>query len=268
MKPFATILVVTVLMNLAVAHDTWVEVNTPEVREGNLVHVDLKLGNHGNDHRDFKLAGLITLDHATLAVHAPGGQTTDLKPRLVGTASAEKQGYWSTRFVPSAPGLHLVAHELDTLHGKIRAIKSAKTYFIVGHNSPLTASTKTRHDQPLGYPLELVPLTNPVTESGPNKPIRVRVLFEQKPLANARVTFIPRGQELTKDFDEAFERATDANGHAEFTPTEGNLILVVVHHRAPDQSGDGYESTAYSATLTVAVPQVPYPATPSTAGAQ
>ena len=31
------------------AHDTWVEVNSTEVRLGQVVHVDLKLGNHGNN---------------------------------------------------------------------------------------------------------------------------------------------------------------------------------------------------------------------------
>src|SRR6185436_2774462 len=40
----------------AFAHDTWVQTNTNVVRTGDAVHVDLMLGNHGNDHRDFKLA--------------------------------------------------------------------------------------------------------------------------------------------------------------------------------------------------------------------
>jgi len=99
---------------------------------------------------------------------------------------------------------------------------------------------------------------NNVTESGPNKPIRVRVVFEEKPLANARVTFIPRGQQLAEGFDEKFERRTDDKGVVEFTPTEANLILVAVHHQEPERSGEGYDSTYYSATLTVAVPEVPF----------
>jgi uncharacterized GH25 family protein len=40
----------------APAHDTWVQTNTNLVRTGDAVHIDLMLGNHGNDHRDFKLA--------------------------------------------------------------------------------------------------------------------------------------------------------------------------------------------------------------------
>ena len=243
----------------ASAHDTWVEVNTTEVREGNVVYVDLKLGNHGNDHRDFKMHSLITLDHVKLAVRMPCGCTSDIKTTLIPTASEARQGYWTTRYTTTKPGLHVVSHELDTLHGRIRAIKSAKAYFVVGPDAAATKGPLSRCNVPLRHPLELVPLTNPVTESGPNKPIRVRVVFEEKPLANARVDFIPRGQQLAEGFDEQFERRTDDKGVAEFSPTEANLILVVVHHQEPGRSGEGYESTHYSATLTVAVPEVPFP---------
>jgi uncharacterized GH25 family protein len=259
MKTLSAFSLMATAVNIVFAHDTWVEVNTPEVREGNVVHVDLKLGNHGNSHRDFKLHSLITLDHVSLSVNMPCGCQTDLKPGLTGTAYEEKQGYWTTPYIPSKSGLHVVSHELDTLHGRFRAIKSAKTYFVVGPNPTATKGPLMRCDRPLGHPLEIVPLTNPVTESGPGKPIRVKVLFDQQPLKDSRVSFIPRGQQLTEDFDDNFERLTDESGIAEFTPTDANLILVVVHHREPERSGDGYDSTVYSATLTVAVPQIPFP---------
>ena len=163
------------LATTANAHDTWVEVNTSEVREGNLVYVDLKLGNHGNDHRDFRMHSLITLDKVMLAVKMPCGCTKDIKPTLIPTASEAKQGYWTTRYTTTKPGLHVVSHELDTLQKK------------------------------------------------------------------------------------KFERRTDEKGIAEFTPTESNLVLVVIHHQEPKRSGEGYDSTYYSATLTVAVPEVPFP---------
>ncbi len=247
------------------AHDTWVEVNTPEVRNGNVVYVDLKLGNHGNDHRDFKMHSLITLDKVKLAVKMPCGCTKDIKPGLTATASEPKQGYWTTRYTTTKPGLHVVAHELDTLHGRTRAIKSAKTYFFVGSDPAATKGPLSECSAPLGHPLELIPLTNPVTESGPNKPIRVQVLFEGKPLANGRVSFIPRGQQLAEGFDETFERRTDDKGIAEFTPTEANIVLIAVHHDEPGRSGEGFDSTKFSATLTVAVPEVPFPQSSLTA---
>jgi uncharacterized GH25 family protein len=256
---------ITMITAAASAHDTWVEVNTSEVREGNIVYVDLKLGNHGNEHRDFKMHSLITLDKVKLAVKMPCGCTADIKPGLTATASEPKQGYWATRYTPTKPGLHVVAHELDTLHGKTRAVKSAKAYFVVGPDAAATKGPLAKCTAPLGHPLELVPLTNPVTESGPNIPLRVQVVFEEKPLANARVSFIPRGQQLAEGFDDRFERRTDAKGIAEFTPSEANLYLIVVHHQEPQRSGEGYDSTAYSATLTVAVPNTPFSTTTRTA---
>ncbi len=65
---------------------------------------------------------------------------------------------------------------------------------------------------------------------------------------------------MAEGFDDKFERRTDDKGIAEFTPTEANLILIVVHHQEANRSGEGYDSTHFSATLTVAVPEVPFPA--------
>lgn len=231
-------------------HDTWVEVNTSEVRQGNLVHVDLKLGNHGNDHRDFKLHSLITLDHASLSVLEPCGCKTDLVPKLRPTAYEPKQGYWTARFHPKKPGLHTVSHQLDLLHGTTRAIKSAKTFFLVGEPSDET----TDHSQPLGHALEIVPVTHPIAEVATEKPFRLRVLFQGFPLTDARVTSIPRGENLAEGFDPQYERMTDANGEAEFLPSQANLFLFVVHLRKPNESGEGYDGTHYSATLTVSIP--------------
>ena len=232
-------------------HDTWVEVNSPEVRAGGLVHVDLKLGNHGNDHRDFKLHSLITLDHASLAVIEPCGCKTDMVPKLRPTAYEPKQGYWTGMFSPKKPGLHTVAHQLDLLHGKTRAIKSAKAFFLVGEPDDKSAN----HSQAMGHALEIVPLTHPVAETASDKPFRVRVLFQGQPLAEARVTSIPRGAELSEGFDSRYERMTDKNGEAEFQPSDANLYLFVVHLRKPDESGEGYDATHYAATLTVSIPQ-------------
>ena len=90
------------------------------------------------------------------------------------------------------------------LHRKIRAIKSAKIHFVDRPDAAATKGPLAKCNVPLGLPLEIVPLTNPVTESGPNRPVRVRVVFEEKPLANARVPFIPRGETLAEGFDVTF----------------------------------------------------------------
>ncbi len=240
-------IVCTVVSGTAIAHDTWVEVSSAEVRTGQVVYVDLKLGNHGNDHRDFKLASKITLEPCTLAVIDSEGTLHDLKTKVVDTGFAPKEGYWSARFVPKRQGLHVAWHTLDTLHGTIRAIKSSKSYFVVGNGKSPEASNG--FEKPLGGAIEIVPLTHPALLAA-GQPIRIQVLFKGQPLKDARVTFVPRGQILAKGFDEKFERKTDSQGQAEFTPEEANCLLAVVHHMAPEEKGEKFDRTAYSATIT------------------
>jgi uncharacterized GH25 family protein len=91
---------------------------------------------------------------------------------------------------------------------------------------------------------------------GPGQAIKVQILYHGKPWADGRVSFIPRGETLEDGFDAEYERTTDSQGLASFTPRTGNVFLAVAHHLEPQQSGDGYESTKYSATLVVRVPEV------------
>jgi uncharacterized GH25 family protein len=240
------------------AHDTWVQTNVSVVRTGNGVFVDLMLGNHGNDHRDFKLASKVSLDNTILQIHSPNGSRYDLRDRLIDVGYTPKEGFWSGKFVPAEPGMYLVEHFRDAVvnHGKpTRSIKSGKTCFVVSEKLDAIPEDNPGFDKPLGHSLEIVPEANPVTPSGPEVPIRVKVLFKGEPLPDARVAFIPRGTTLAEGFDEEYERKTNDNGRASFTPKEGNYYLVVVHHKT-DEKGDDYEATSYSATLTVFVPDV------------
>ena len=239
------------------AHDTWVQPSSRLVRRGDVVHVDLLLGNHGNEHRDFKLAGkLSSLDGATLEVVAPSGRRTDLVPRLVDLGSSPREGFWSARFVTAEEGLHCVAHTREGRHGTTRTMKNAKAYFLVAESldrPPPTAGFAT----PLGHPLELVPETDPVLEAGPKRDLVVRLLFRGQPLAGQRVAFVPRGATLRADFDPDYERTTDAEGRCTFTPAEGTPVLVVARRHATDDAGEGLDGATVSATLVGDVPQRP-----------
>jgi uncharacterized GH25 family protein len=258
MKYLLSALALLVLVLVSPAHDTWVQTNTNVVRVGDNVHIDLMLGNHGNDHRDFKLASKISLEGTTLQVLAPDGKRYDLKSRLDDVGYTPKEGFWTTRFAGARPGLYMVAHTSDRVvtYAPTRSIKSAKTFFVMSKSLDRVSSKNPGFDKVLGHPLELVPETNPVTPMGPDTPIKVRLLYKGKPLAGARVSFIPRGTTLAEGFDKRYERKTDARGSATFKPAEGNYYLVVAHWQEPKENGKGYKSTKYSATLTVLVPQV------------
>jgi uncharacterized GH25 family protein len=242
----------------AAAHDTWVQTNTNVVRAGDNIHIDLMLGNHGNSHRDFKLASKIDLAGCTLTILAPDGKRYDLKDRLIDTGYTPKEGFWSARFAGGQPGLYIGAHTSDKVvsYAPTRSVKSAKTFFVVSKSLDKVPPTNPGFDKPLGHPLELVPETNPVTPMGPEVPIKVQLFFKGKPLANAQVSFIPRGETLSEGLDKRYERLTDDKGRASFTPKEGNYYLVVAHREEPKEAGKDYQSTKYSATLTVLVPQV------------
>lgn len=244
--------------SIAWGHDTWVQTNTNLIRPADAVHIDLMLGNHGNDHRDFKLASKIDLEGCTLDVVLPDGKKLDIRDRLVDLGYAPKEGFWSARFVGAKPGMYVVSHTLDKVvkHGKaVRSIKSAKTCFVLSESLDKIIENRKGYDRPLGHPLELVNVTDPVIPMGPGVAVQVKLLHRGKPLANTKVSFIPRGTTLAEGFDKRYEKMTDASGKALFVPKEGNFYLIVAHKKSDDEKGPNYTATHYSATLTVYVPQ-------------
>lgn len=254
LKTTAIMLIVTVS---AAAHDTWVQSNVAVVRTGNHAQVDLMLGNHGNQHRDFKLAGKPDIAASTLVAITPDGRTLNLKPLVIDQGYGEKDGYYTAQLDTAQNGLYLVTHTMDKVvsYAPKRSIKSAKTFILANDSLDKLPLTASGYDRVLRHPLELVPQVNPVTPMGPGIPIRVRLLLHGKPLAQTRVSFIPRGVTLAEGFDERYERMTDDEGIASFEPTSGNMYLIVAHYEDLSASGEGHTSTKYSATLTIRVPQ-------------
>lgn len=254
--PLAAFLALLFAAGAARGHDTWVWPSAALVRPGDVVHVGFALGNHGNEHRDFKYAGkLSALDAATLEVVGPDGRRTDVMPDLVDLGYAPREGYYSARHVVGSEGPHVVAHTLDTLHHTTRAIKSGKAYFVVAASLDRPPPADRGFGTPLGHPFELVPDTHPVLATGPGMPITVQLRYRGGPLAGHRVSFIPRGASLAADFDPEYERLTDDEGRCTWTPREGTMVLVVAHHVEPEERGEGFERTAYAATLVLDVPQ-------------
>ena len=263
MKPQKLALLAALLVATApaLAHDTWVETNTNVYRVGDVAHVDLKLGNHGNDHRDFKLAAIAPLDATNIEVVAPDGKKYDIKPTLTSTAMAPKEGYWEGDFTNNAPGLYCVHQTSDAVmsYAPERAIKSAKTYFLASQSMDNVPVGAPGFNRVLGDALEIVPQNNPVAPMGMGDELKLRLLFKGKPLADTVISFIPRGTQLTQGFDARYEARTDKNGDATFTPDEAKTYLAVAHvdsKEAGAMAGQKYDTTKYGATLTVYVPAI------------
>lgn len=235
------------------------QTNTHIVRTGDAVHLDLMLGNHGNEHRDFKIAGkLAAASVGRFEVVAPDGKKYDLRSDLIDLGYAPKEGFLTTKFSPTVPGVYVAAQSSESVvnHGKlVRAVRSAKAYFLASPSLDKVRDDWGGFDKPLGHPFELVAVKNPVAPLGPGTPIRVKLLHDGKPLAGVTVSFVPRGVTLKDGLDPEYERVTPADGVVSYTPKAGNYYLVVAHHVAPAPVGEtGYVETKYAATLTVFVP--------------
>ncbi|MFM8378270.1 MAG: DUF4198 domain-containing protein, partial [Planctomycetia bacterium] len=151
----------------ALAHDTWLEAAPRLVRPDDVVHVGLFLGNHGNDHRDFKIAGKVgSLEGVQVEVIGPGGRKTDLVPDMIDVGYAPKEGFWSGRFVPAEEGLHCVAHVRQGIRHGALGLKGGKTFFLASESLDKPAAPRGDLPGPLGHPLELVLESHPVLGCG------------------------------------------------------------------------------------------------------
>lgn len=252
---FVAMLLCFALPLMATAHDTWVQTNTNLVRMGSTIYIDLMLGNHANHHRDYRLAGKINPEFVTLKAISPDGKSHDLKPGLSDFGSDAKTGYWIATFKPQAVGLYMIAQTSDQVvsYAPLRSIKSGKAFFIVTTDLNNPTIDRPGFDRLLGHPLELVPQNNAITGLTMGKPLKIKLLFQGKPLANTVVSFIPRGVTLKADFDENYERKTDEQGLVEFAIKDANYYLIVANHQDDNAKGENYNGTKYSATLTVQV---------------
>lgn len=250
------VLLVVAATASAHAHDTWLQASPRLVQPDDVVHVGLFLGNHGNEHRDFKIAGKFrSLEGVKVGVIGPDKRTTDLVPDMVDLGYALKEGYWTPRFVPATAGLHCVAHCREGVRHGAMGFKGGKAYFSASESLDSPAKPETTLPEPLGHSLELVLESHPVLACGPGKPIVVRLLLKWKPLADQVVSVIPRRATPAEGFAPNHERKTDADGWCSYTPKEGNLVLVVAHHVDPEEKRDDYEKASYAATLVPDVPQ-------------
>lgn len=258
MKFFITLILLTSFVSPGLAHDTWVETNTNLIRTGDSVYIDLKLGNHGNDHRDFKQASKVQIDKIKIEVIDPDGKHYDIRSEMIDVGYTPKEGYWTGKFSAFKNGVYTVAETSDYVvdYGQPqRSLKSAKTYFQISDSLDRPVPDDRVIGKPLGHAMELVPLVNPILPMAAGRTVQVQLLLNGKPLVGEKVSCIPQGHELKEGFDEEYESLTDKHGTISFTPKDGNRYLFVAHV-VREQPGDGFEVTKYTSTLTLFVPDL------------
>ena len=111
-----------------------------------------------------------------------------------------------------------------------------------------TAAAGTGFDRVLGLPFELVPEKNPYALT-PGKELPVTLLFDGKPLANAKVTAIQKGRAA-----EQVSARTDSQGKARLPLARGGIWLIKSVNMVPAPAGSGAQWESYWASLTFELP--------------
>lgn len=141
-----------------------------------------------------------------------------------------------------------------------RAIKSAKTYFLISKSLDRVPMDAPGYEKRCGNGLEFVPESDPVTPMEPGIPLKLRLYFKGKPLAGVKVSFVPEGETLKGELDARYEAKTNVNGRVTFIPKEGNRYLCVAHYKTKEHgknaNGQKYNYTQHGATLALYVPQI------------
>lgn len=147
-----------------------------------------------------------------------------------------EDGYWSQQ----ANGAWVAAPKSKTPGAR-------KAGYYLMYTTTLLASLPSMHE-PFGHPLEIVPLTDPMTLKK-GETLAVRVLFEGQPLSGAHVT-----ADYVND-NHAPPALTDASGEARIVLHSSGLnVLKTSHSRARADRSEADED-GWSATLAFQLPQ-------------
>lgn len=257
---------VTVSVSLAEAHDFWLEPSTFRPRVGETLDIRLFVGEafageafvgeafaRDADHLWWFIArgrekvldveGLPGADPAgTLRVEEPGGI-------VIGYRS-----YTSTIELPAAAfDAYLAEEGLEHIRRR-RALeapgalsvteifaRNAKTLLWAGEGSD------GGFDRRLNLRLELIPERNPFTMP-PGEELSIRLLFESRPLAGARISAINRDEP-----DRPVSACTDSEGRVRLPLARGGTWLVKALHMLPARASEGPDYFSEWASMTFEV---------------
>lgn len=111
----------------------------------------------------------------------------------------------------------------------------------VRYAKALVGRGNARFDRPLGYRLEIVPETSPFASTA----LRLRLLYEGRPLRNALVTAIHRN-----DPNARLSSRTDAHGRVTFSLPKNGVWLIKSVHMIAAPPGANVEWESLWASLT------------------
>lgn len=239
----------------AEAHDFWIEPGAFRPKPATVVPLRLFVG------QDFKGDSVpyFPQKFERYIVAGPGG--TQTVPGVLGDEPAGT-------VAPAAPGLYVIG-----LHTKPDSVsfdtsdefekyllkeglernlalqrqrhkpgkKIEETYFRCAKSLIAAGAAGDDADRVLGFPLELVAETSPYRTGA----LRLRLLYQDQPLAGALVVAFNRAEPLTK-----LKQRTDDDGRVEFSLPRSGIWLVTSVHMIPASFFSRYDWNSLWASLT------------------
>lgn len=246
---------------LALAHDGWVQSNTPLVRVGDMSYLDLQFGNHENNHRNYKLVNTwqYTNPSFRVKVHTPSGGVIDLASQLTNLGTTTNPAYSVSSFKAEEKGAYIAEATQTAIlkypqdSGPHRSIKYAKTIVTaVDAISAGEGNKSSNFSRLLGQELEIVPLTDPAQAHEGGK-MTLQVLYQGQPLADEHVSMVPRSHIPPAEMGPPYDLMTDMDGKVTFQLQGPDYYLFNVHHTDNTQTAPEYTYTAHGAVLAMIV---------------
>ena len=249
------IVVIASLAPLARAHDFWIEPSTFRPAVGQMVSTSLRVGQEfigepiprsaqfidsfvvRDGSKEKEVVGFENRDPAGfLRVEQPGlaiiGYRSKANPLELEAAKFEE--FLKNEGLERISAIRAQRHE-TTKPDRELFYRFAKSVLNSGSGSG------AKFDQPFGYRFEIIPETNPCA----NTPLRVRLMFEGKPLAGALVTALHRD-----DASARIRVRSDKNGRVTLNLPKNGVWLIKSVQMVPAPAGTNADWESLWASLT------------------
>ncbi len=255
MREVLRVALLCALVRPAHAHDFWISPEPPDPQAGQTVLLRLYAGEwFEGDEVPYEAAHALRFQHVT-------GATNE--------ALSGREGFSPASFLRRiAPGVHLIAYSSAGTDIQVEAEKFNR-YLEDSGLSPVLAyrrqkglSASPAHERffryakalvvtpgakpdvntsarVLGQRLEIIPEFDPVDMALRRTPVRVRIVYEGKPLAGATVFAMPRSDPQAG----RLEDVTDANGRVAFALDRPGVWMVKLIWIVPGTKGADWESS-------------------------
>jgi hypothetical protein len=246
-------------VQIAAAHDGWIEVTPSIVERGQIASIALIQGNHSNEHRSYRIAGKWDQKYTTLYIVDPKRKKYEITERLVDFGDDEEKvgprgpkGFYVAAFTPVEEGLYEVfakqARTIQQVDGpRLFTIRVAKAAF-ASLAIPAVSGTRNLQDSKrisaAEDGMEIIPITGPMgILSG--APVTLELRLKGKPVSGKEVSLIRKIDGAAS----AQDRTTDENGRVTFTvgPADSYLARSLINEDTPRSDGK-FDRSSYEAT--------------------